>query len=60
MHKRLMIVDDEAFIISSMALMFSNMEIDTQHHIDSCTNGQESFDTFKLSMDYEIQYAIIF
>ena len=45
--KRIMVVDDEEFCISTMQFMLERLMVDTKNTVDFCINGQEAVDKVK-------------
>ena len=45
-NKRIMVVDDEEFCISSFKAMMTIFGIDVHYHVDFCINGKEALARF--------------
>ena len=42
--KRILLVDDEEFCISTMEALLQTLDIDTDNLVDICMNGKEALD----------------
>ena len=55
-----MVVDDEEFCITAMKAMLDSLQIDCDHHVDFCIDGQEAVEKLKHTYDNGMAYKVIF
>ena len=58
--KRILVVDDEEFCISTMEALLQTLDIDTDNLVDFCMNGKEALDKIIEAYNNDIKYSIIF
>ena len=57
--KKMMVIDDEEFCISSMKVMLQKAGIDTETQVDFCINGQEALSRLKATYEMGSSYSLI-
>lgn len=60
MSRRVLLVDDEEFCISSMRAILFKLGLDVDTEIDFCMNGEEASNLVKFAKDMGISYKLIF
>ena len=58
-HKRILVVDDEEFCISTMQIMLTMAGLDTENQVDFCISGQEAIDSVTRAYDNGLTYRLI-
>ena len=57
---RILIVDDEEFIIATMTSLLLAAKVDVKNNVDFCINGEEALEQVKSSYALGVTYSIIF
>ena len=58
--KRILLVDDEEFCMTTMEALLQAQAIDTDNLVDKCMNGKEALDKIIEAYNNDIEYSIIF
>ena len=58
--KRILVVDDEEFCISTMRLLLQLSGVRDDAQVDYCITGQEALDKVRQALDLGIGYKLIF
>lgn len=58
--KRILLVDDEEFCLTTMSALLSTLSIDCSMVVDTAINGREALDRIIEAYDNGIQYSVIF
>lgn len=58
--KRIMIVDDEEFVIATMKQMLFSAGIETDFHVDFCITGKEALEQMIAVSELGVSYKVIF
>jgi CheY-like chemotaxis protein len=59
-QKRILLIDDEEFCLSSMRAILFNLGIDIENNVDICMNGKEAVDLVEHAQTLGIKYKLIF
>ena len=58
--KRVLVVDDEEFCISTMKILLGMAGINTQTQVDFCISGSEAYQCVCQASDVGLHYRLIF